>query len=330
MEFRTKIKTPKNSFKIRHSDKIMLIGSCFSNNIGSKLHNALIQTEINPFGTVYNPASILNEIARIISGEKIRETELFQANGMWNHFGFHSQFSKTDVNEALSTMNYSLEHAGTYLKQCDVLFITLGTAIIYENRHTGFTVSNCHKLPAREFNRRMMSCEEVKSCLASIITVLSEYAPQVKVIFTVSPIRHVSDGLEQNQLSKSILRTAVGEFISAHNDRCGYFPAYEIMMDDLRDYRFYAADMVHPSDIAIEYIWDTFKDTYFDECTTQTASFCERVSKRMAHRPMTDNHEAITRFNEETAHIVIDLIKEHPYLENLPQLKNFLRYEILD
>lgn len=283
-----------------------------------------MQVDINPFGTVYNPASILKEIECIVSGENIAADELFQANGMWNHFGFHSHFSRTERDDALKCMNSRLAEAHRHLQQCDVVIITLGTSIIYEYKREGNVVSNCHKLPAAEFNRRMMNIDEVKSYLNRIVALISDYAPQAKMIFTVSPIRHIADGLEQNQLSKSILRVAVGETVAAHDKQCDYFPAYEIMMDDLRDYRFYAADMVHPNETAIEYIWNTFKAAYFSDSTAQTVSRCERIAKRLAHRPMTDNREAIARFHEETAEIISRLIAEYPYLQNLPQLKKHI------
>lgn len=304
-----------------HHHKVMLLGSCFSDNIGNKLHHALFNTIANPFGTVYNPASILNEIKHIIYGTIITEEDLFHANGMWNHFSFHSRFSRADKQITLNGMNNSISHAHNHLQQCDMVFITLGTSMIYELKKTHVVVSNCHKLPAKEFNKRMMNCEEVKKCLNDIISAISHYNPKTKIIFTVSPIRHIADGLETNQLSKSTLRTAVGEILSLHKDKCHYFPAYEIMIDDLRDYRFYAPDMTHPSDVAIEYIWDFFKATYFNDNTAQTVARCERVSKRLAHRPMTENLEAIERFKSETIEIAQKLLHEFPYLNELPLFK---------
>lgn len=322
MEFRTVINDIEERGKILHSHRIMMLGSCFSDNIGGKLHTALMNVDVNPFGTVYNPASILDELVRIAGGAEISGDELFHANGVWNHFGFHSQFSRFSREDALTAMNERLTGAHIHLSKCDVVIITLGTAMVYE--HEGKVVSNCHKLPSREFVRRMLGVGEVVKCLREICDVVHSVSPQAKVIFTVSPIRHVADGLELNQLSKSILRVAVGEMVSERPDCCGYFPAYEIMMDDLRDYRFYAGDMVHPSDVAVEYIWNCFKASYFDDRTAQTVARCERLSKRMAHRHMTDNREVIERFRNETAEAVRVLVAEYPYLENLPQLKKYI------
>lgn len=324
MEFRTIIKYLNGREKISHSHRIMLLGSCFSDNIGSRMHNAFMQVEINPFGTVYNPFSILNEIDRIISSQPISEEELFQANGMWNHFGFHSAFSHSKLEDSLMTMNNQLNAAHVYLAQSDIVIITLGTAFIYEHKASKLIVSNCHKLPANEFNRRLLDIDEVLSCLDKIVKKIIEYNPKVRIIFTISPIRHIADGLEQNQMSKSTLRVAVGKTVANHPKTCEYFPAYEIMMDDLRDYRFYASDMVHPSDVAVDYIWNKFKETYFDEKTSAVISRCKKTAKRLAHRPMTDNPEAIARFNNDTASIITGLITEYPYLQEHSLLKRFI------
>lgn len=324
MDFRTAIRIGDKHKHIEHHDYIMMLGSCFSDNIGCKLHDAMFHVNVNPFGTVYNPASILNEVRRIISGEQITAEELFHANGVWNHFGFHSHFSKASKNDALERMNQRLTQAHEHLLNCDIVIITLGTAFVYEHNSSKQVVSNCHKLPASEFSRKMMSIEEVSSCLNEIIGEIRSFTPKARIIFTVSPIRHVADGLEQNQLSKSILRAVAGVTAANHNEYCDYFPAYEIMMDDLRDYRFYAADMVHPSDVAIEYIWNTFKASYFNDRTAQAVLRCERLSKRLSHRHMTDNQEAIACFKAETSEIAANLIKEYPYLENITQLKNIL------
>lgn len=330
MEFRTAIKTNNVGNYIQHSQRLMLIGSCFSDNIGSKMQNALMNVDINPFGTVYNPASIANEIKEIVSGREITSKDLFQASGMWNHFGFHSHFSSATQTVALENMNNRLKSAHENLKKCDWIIVTLGTSIVYEYKKTNTIVSNCHKLPSVNFTRRMLTLDEVKHCLETLLSTLFNYNPHIKVIFTVSPIRHISDGLEQNQLSKSILRVAVSDIVATYHEHCCYFPAYEIMMDDLRDYRFYAADMVHPSDVAVDYIWNTFKATFFNDNTSQIISRCERIAKRLAHRPMTDNQTALIRFQQDTQEILSNLVHEYPYLRDLPQLKNISCYEIFD
>lgn len=319
MEFRTVIGNIDNQGMIQHSHNIMLIGSCFSDNIGNKLKRALMNVEINPFGTVYNPASILGEIERIVDLILVDETELFMHNGMWHHYGFHSKFSSDSAEKAMSKMNKHITSAHNHLKQCDFVIITLGTAFVYEAKSLGKIVSNCHKVPAKEFNRFLLSFEHIRTLLDTIVTKISNFAPHAKIIFTVSPIRHIGDGLEQNQLSKSLLRAAVGETIAANHNACIYFPAYEIMMDDLRDYRFYASDMLHPNDVAIEYIWNTFKASFFDDSTAQLVARCERAYKRIEHRPFTDNFAEIEKFQNETAKVLYALADEYPHIKPVLQ-----------
>ncbi len=316
MEFRTAIGYINSFGKIHHSDGIFLIGSCFSDNIGMKMKKSLFLTEINPFGTVYNPHSILNEIEHIIGNTPIEESEIFEYKGLWNHFSFHSRYSSRDKEQALAKMNSQITQAHKALKECKLVIVTLGTAFVYEHKMGGIVVSNCHKIPAKEFDRYMLSYDNVRDLLQQIVMKIVDFNPQAKVLFTVSPIRHLGDGLVQNQLSKSTLRAAVGEVTDKMTAHCAYFPAYEIMMDELRDYRFYASDMLHPSDVAIEYIWNTFKATYFDDSTAQMTLRCERIYKRLEHRPLTDNTAEIARFQSETQRILDELIAEHPYIKN--------------
>lgn len=319
MEFRTSIGNLNNQGMIQHSNRIMLLGSCFSDNIGSKLRRSLMQVQINPFGTVYNPASILSEVERIIDGTPVSENELFKHNDMWHHYGFHSKFSSDSTDKALTKMNLSISTAHNHLKQCDFIIITLGTAFVYEAKSINKIVSNCHKVPAKEFNRYLLTFNQIRHILDTIVTKITDFTPKAKIIFTVSPIRHIGDGLEQNQLSKSLLRATVGETVSVHSQVCSYFPAYEIMLDDLRDYRFYASDMLHPSDVAIDYIWNTFKASFFDDSTAQLVARCERACKRIEHRPFTDNATEIEKFRTETAKVLDALANEYPYIKQVLQ-----------
>ena len=275
---------------MRHSDKMMLVGSCFSDNIGSRLKDAMIDVMVNPFGTIFNPLSIASSLHKLIDGEVIAGMDLFMGNGVWNCFDFHSRFSMANKDAALERMNRSIAEGHNHLLECHTLIITLGTAVVYRRRDTGEVVSNCHQVPQHEFN------------------------PELRVLFTVSPIRHIADGLEVNSLSKAVLRVAINNVVRTHKDWVGYFPAYEIVVDDLRDYRFYNADMVHPSDVAIEYIWQTFQATYFDDHSTQAIARCERVSKRLKHRPMSNNPDVVARFNADTQAVIANLKKEYPYI----------------
>ena len=314
MDFRTTIHTRDGEHFMRHSDKMMLIGSCFSDNIGAKLRDAMMQVEVNPFGTIFNPLSIAGAINKIIDDETIAGIELFMSNGVWNCYDFHSRFSMASKEAALERMNRSISTAHEHLAQCKSLVVTLGTAVVYRRRDTGEVVSNCHKVPQHEFTRRLASVDEITGALNATVERLHEFNPELRIIFTVSPIRHIADGLEMNSLSKAVLRVAINNVVRSHKEWVSYFPAFEIVIDDLRDYRFYTADMVHPTDVAIEYIWQTFQATYFDDHSTQAIARCERVSKRLKHRPMSNNPEVVERFNADTQAVIANLKKEYPYI----------------
>ena len=305
----------ENHSTLHHSDAVVLMGSCFSDNIGAKMRSAMMRVMINPFGTLYNPLSIADAVQRLITGETIAGNTLFSHNGVWNSYQFHSRYSLPDKQAAIDAMNSRIAQGQVALKTCSALIITLGTAMVYRLRSTGEVVANCHKVPQHEFTRQMATMQQMSQALMQIVTSFHKLNPTAKVIFTVSPIRHIADGLDVNSLSKAMLRVAVNEVMLRQPDVVEYFPAYEIMLDDLRDYRFYATDMVHPSDLAIEYIWQAFQATYFDDRSAQAIARCERVSKRLQHRPMSSSREIVERFNADTQAVLRNLVKQYPYLE---------------
>jgi hypothetical protein len=320
MEFRTTVGTGENHGWLHHSDNVMLLGSCFSDNIGAKMRGAFIRATVNPMGTLYNPMSIARGVQRLITGEPVAGQTLFMQGGVWNSFDFHSRHSLPDKQATIDHMNSRIEQGHQALRQAQLLTITLGTAIVYRLKATGEVVANCHKVPQHEFERTMATVPAMVQELDTMLNALHAFNPDLHVIFTVSPIRHVADGLDTNSLSKALLRVAIHEVMARHRDYCDYFPAYEIMLDDLRDYRFYSSDMVHPSDVAVEYIWQAFQATYLDDRSALAVSRCERVHKRLQHRPMSASRETIERFNNDTASVVRNLIKEYPYLADNPVL----------
>ena len=324
MEFRTTVKTGENRSWLHHSDSVVLLGSCFSDNMGGKMHGALINALVNPMGTLYNPMSIASGVQRLIDCRPMAGQELFMQSGVWNSYDFHSRYSLPDKLVTLDRMNQRIELGHKTLRQAQLLTITLGTAIVYRLRSTGQVVANCHKVPQHEFERRMASVPEMAQVLDGMLTALHQFNPNLRIIFTVSPIRHIADGLDVNSLSKASLRVAIQNAIVSHQEYCDYFPAYEIMLDDLRDYRFYTSDMVHPSDVAVEYIWQAFQATYLDDRSALAVARCERVHKRLQHRPMSANRETVERFNNDTTSVVRNLIKEYPYLSQNPELKDFI------
>ena len=328
MEFRTTVKTGENRSWLHHSDSVVLLGSCFSDNIGAKMQAALFNATVNPMGTLYNPMSIARGVKRLIDNEPVAGQDLFMQGGVWNSFDFHSRHSLPDKQATIDRMNQRIEQGHHALRQAQLLTVTMGTAIVYRLRATGKVVANCHKVPQHEFERKMATVGEMAKQLDDMLAQLHAFNPELHIILTVSPIRHIADGLDTNSLSKASLRVAIHETLAKHQEYCDYFPAFEIMMDDLRDYRFYATDMVHPSDVAIEYIWQAFQATYLDDRSALAVARCERVHKRLQHRPMSANRETVDRFNADTASVVRNLIKEYPYLSNHPELKQITGTDI--
>ena len=243
----TKVEMPAISSEILHSDKIMLMGSCFADNIGERLKSAKFNCLANPFGTLYNPLSISQALRQVISGRIYSEgdEELFRGNdGLWHSWMHHSRFSSADMSECISTINSSISKASFQLKDIDKLIITFGSSWVYRLKRNGSVVANCHKQNDKLFNRERLTPEEIVSEWNTLVSELKTMSPKLEIIFTVSPIRHRKDGFHANQLSKAGLLLAVDSICSSNSSFCSYFPAYEIMMDELRDYRFYADDML--------------------------------------------------------------------------------------
>ena len=312
MEFRTEIDIPASALSFGHNDKIMLLGSCFSDNVGARLRDAWFDVMVNPFGVSYNPESIARQLEILISGRKITPEELFFHDDRWHCFDFHSSFSMASQSDTLDAMNRSLDAAHNHLSHCSTVVVTLGTAWVYREKESQKVVANCHKLPASRFERTIMQPEEVVEALRRIRSLISASAPAAGVIFTVSPIRHIADTLAGNMLSKILLRVAAD--IVAAESRTEYFPSYEIMLDDLRDYRFYNSDMVHPSDVAIDYIYDKFLTSHCDATDISAGERCRKFSLLMQHRPMTDSDALLQRHNASIVKKANDLAASYPYL----------------
>lgn len=325
MEFRTVINTKGICGNLlMHNSRVLMLGSCFSDNMGQRLAKGMVNVIVNPFGTTYNPFSMASCIRWLTDAKNVTTEELFEANGLWHSFMFHSKFSGADKQTTLDAMNASIIAGHEHLSRCSHVFMTLGTAYTYSLVDGGMVVNNCHKLPASAFLRRLRGVDEVRAALEDAVTTLHEFNGDASVVLTVSPIRHLADGLEMNQLSKSTLLVAAHEVASHHADYCSYFPSYEIMMDDLRDYRFYASDMAHPSDVAVDYIWEKFKDTFFDNKERAKVEQCERFSRRLSHRVMSGNQEAVERFREETRNALEQLVGQYPYIAEIELIKQIL------
>ncbi|MBR5984332.1 MAG: GSCFA domain-containing protein [Bacteroidales bacterium] len=285
MEFHTKIDIPAFDFGISYASRCIFVGSCFAENIGNKLTSTKFHTSVNPTGILYNPLSICKSIKNALSGKKYGDNDVFFSGGTWNCFDFHSRFSKPERASCVDGINVAVKTLADEIRNADVMFVTFGTAYVYELAESGKVVCNCHKQPEKDFTRHLLKVDEIVDSWTECINSLMKTNPKLRIVFTVSPIRHWRDGAHLNQISKSTLLLAINELNNLF-PQTSYFPAYEIVMDELRDYRFYATDMVHPSETAVQYIWERFGETFFSE---QTKANIARIGKIIAaanHRPV--------------------------------------------
>lgn len=314
MELRTTFIVPPSEKKISYSTPSVFIGSCFATSIGRQFELGRMPVVINPFGTVYNPASVYNTINTIIAKKEYSFKDLFNYEGKWLSFSHYTDFSSVNPEVLLERINRNIFTASSFLSVSKFLFITFGTAWVYELKQTGRIVSNCHKLPASEFTRRMLSVEEITSIWTELLVNLSSRFPELQIVFTVSPVRYMKDGAHSNQISKSILFLAIEE-LQERFPSVGYFPAYELIMDDLRDYRFYENDMLHPSTAAIEYIWEVFKDSYFDEKSIGIYQEIAKIIKAREHKIHSDSSVQIKKFAIGMIEKIDSLVAKFPFIE---------------
>ena len=312
--FSTQIDIPHSAVEITYNDRILTLGSCFAENIGTKLQEAFFLTFINPFGVMYNPMSVAQGIRHLLSEKEFTAADLFQSGSLWNSLAHSSTFSAVTADEALQKINSRLQAARYFLHETNVMMITLGTAWVFELVDTRKIVSNCHKLPASRFTRRRLSVDEIINEFTEVFGLLRNSYPGLKFIFTVSPIRHWKDGAHENTVSKSTLHLAL-DALEKQFDFVHYFPAYEIMMDELRDYRFYASDMLHPSDVAVDYIWQRFGDTYFSSETLNLIKELERLRADLNHRPLHPETEEYRLFQLSVEKKKNGLIQDYPFLK---------------
>lgn len=295
MIFRSTIQILKAKQTIAHPDSVLCMGSCFASNIANKLTENGFDA-CNPFGALYNPISIAQGIQYAIQGTPVQQTDLFLQDEKWHHIDFHSDFSHSDKQTALQQINQAIAKAHEAWNRSRVLILTLGTAWCYTWDQTGKVAGNCHRLPAQQFKRHRLSLEQIVACLSGICNKASDK----QIIVTVSPIRHLKDGAHQNNLSKALLLLAC-EQIEKQLDNVSYFPSYEIMMDELRDYRFYTDDMTHPSPLAVQYIWQRFSETFFTETTQKACIERLKITQMQQHRPSNTQSEAYRQLQEKIA-----------------------------
>ncbi len=312
MELRTEVPLPASSGKITFSKPVMFIGSCFANEIGYRLASGKLDVMTNPHGTLFNPFSVAGALDRFVTSHRYTEKDIYLFQNRYMSLDHHTAFSSYERNVLIDRLNDVSLIASEFIRQASFLFVTFGTSYIYTLRETGAIVANCHKLPSSLFERRQASSNEIAARWSETLDRISEINPGLRVWFTVSPVRHLSDGAHANQISKAHLLLAVGELL-AHRSVEGYFPAYEIFMDELRDYRYYAADMVHPSETAIDFIWEKFASVYIDSPTLRLWNEAARITRSMAHR-ITGGKRETAPFATAMLDRIADLKEKAPFI----------------
>lgn len=304
------------------------MGSCFTENIGNRMAALKYDVDINPFGILYNPVSVANGLRILLKKKEFTTVDLIHQGGLWHSFYHHGRFSFPNKEDTLNNINNRIKTSSEFLKRADFLFITYGTAWIYRYKKTGQIVSNCHKVKATEFERERLTVAEIVSEYRELFAGIREVNPSLKVIFTVSPIRHWKDGAVENQRSKAVLLLAIDELVREFGeDFCTYFPAYEIVMDELRDYRFYADDMIHISEVAVNHIWEKFQSALIDKESQQIAVQIRKVVQAANHKPLHEKTPGYKRFVQQMETEIIRLESKYENL-NLSTEKEYFKAEI--
>jgi len=304
------IKSPAR--KINYSDKIFFIGSCFSENIAEQFDKHLFSVVSNPHGILFNPTSIANALQDVLINKTYTEKDIFFEQASWRSFQHHGQFSNADKTICLAQINASITKAHEQLKRSEYLFITLGSAFAYKHIQQNTVVANCHKIPAKEFVKVLISKEEITNTYNKLITELKAFNSTIKIVFTVSPVRYIRDGLVENNHSKAILLQSVNELIPP-NENCFYFPSYEIVIDELRDYRFFKEDMVHPNELAVKYIWERIQQSWIDDESIEFISEAGQYKRLLEHRVLNESERG--KHEENVGAAKISLLKKYPNLQ---------------
>ena len=313
MKLQTTIELQPTKNPLDYQSRSVLFGSCFASNIGSKLHFYKFRSIQNPFGILFHPAAIEKLISRAVLEQDYREFELFHQHERWHCFDAHSDLSCVSKEELLVNLNKELKNTREGIMNASHVFITLGTAWVYRNKKSQEVVANCHKVPQKNFDKVLFSSNQVVASLENIVKLVRSLNMNADLIFNVSPVRHLKDGFVENQRSKAHLITAIHQLIeNSKNDQLCYFPSYEIMMDELRDYRFYASDMVHPNELGIDYIWGKFKEVWISKKALPVMDAVSSIQKGLAHKPFNPKGEQHKEFVRSLQEKIKELQEEYP------------------
>ena len=314
MKLQTQIPLIKESRNlINYNSKIVLLGSCFSENIGNQLDYYKFQTTQNPFGILFHPIAIENLITNAINEKKYTENDVFFNNEQYHSFDTHSSLSANNERDFLDNLNSSIKSTRKTLEESSHIIITLGTSWVYRYIESDQIVANCHKVPQKKFLKEILSVDTISESLENIILLIKSINKNASILFTVSPVRHIKDGFIENSQSKSHLITAIHQVIDKRKYNY-YFPSYEIMMDELRDYRFYAEDMIHPNKTTINYIWEKFMSTWFDVSANSTMKEIDIIQKGMLHKPFNPNSEKHLQFLENLEQKKLKIMREYSFM----------------
>ena len=315
MNFTTKIPITQNANPIDYNSKIVSFGSCFAENMGDKLLYYKFQTQVNPFGIIFNPFSIEKLIERVVLQRYFTKDDIFFFNERWHCYEVHSELSDADAEVVLSKLNQILLDTQKQLQQATHIIITYGTSWVYRHIETNAIVANCHKVPQKQFSKELLSIDSIQKSIQNTVSLIATLNPKCNFIFTVSPVRHLKDGFVENQVSKAHLIAAIYATTNTKQQTLNYFPSYEIMMDELRDYRFYADDMMHPSPMAIDYIWERFAATQIDANAIATMELVQTIQKGLAHRPFNPNSESHQKFEANLKEKIATLEAQYSFMK---------------
>lgn len=317
MQFTTPIPIAESNIKIDYNSHIVSLGSCFAVNIGQKLDYFKLRNTTNPFGILFHPMALEKVIRYALDGKNFTEADIFYHNERWHCYDAHSDLSHPDSAQLLQSLNSATANLHNEIKQASHIIITLGTAWVYRLIATNVLVANCHKVPQKEFKKELLSVEDISTGLRNIISAIANVNTAAHIIFTVSPVRHIKDGFTENQWSKANLISALHHTLTTEYRilNTAYFPSYEIMMDELRDYRFYAEDMIHPNQTAIDYIWERFTSMYVSEEAQHTMKLAEGIQKGLQHRSFNPESDSHKKFLHNLGTKIASLSQKHPHIK---------------
>lgn len=315
MQFRTQIQIPKANHQIDYNSNIISFGSCFAVNIAEKLSFFKFQNSCNPFGILFHPLAIEKLINYAVAQKQFTEKDIFFLNERWHCYDAHSDLSNSNKEELIASLNAIILSTYQLLIESSHIIITYGTSWVYRNIETNEIVANCHKVPQKQFKKELLSIEEIQQSIENSIRLIHSINSKAKFIFTVSPVRHLKDGFVENQLSKAHLISGIYSTQNPQLTTHNYFPSFEIMMDELRDYRFYAEDMLHPNQVAIDYIWKRFSDSNISDESYSIMNEVETIQKGLQHRAFNSKLEGHQQFLSKLQDKIAKLQKQFPKIK---------------